>query len=93
MGGTHNVTHALQRALSEEGGKFFVGADVDEIMVKNGRACGVKLADGTEIEAKKMVITSIVITQTLARHLRNVDLGPQGAQWRRKIAWADTCWQ
>ena len=86
VGGTHNVTHALQRALSEEGGKFFVGADVDEILVKNGRACGIKLADGTEIEAKKMVITSIVITQTLARHLRNVDLGPKGAEWRRKIA-------
>jgi phytoene dehydrogenase-like protein len=85
-GGTHNVTHALQRALSEEKGKFFVGADVDEILVKNGRACGVRLADGTEIEAKKMVITSIVITQTLARHLRNADLGPKGAELRRKIA-------
>jgi len=85
-GGTHNLTHALQRALSEQGGKFFVGADVDEILVKNGKACGIKLADGTMIEAKKMVITSIVITQTLARHLRNVDLGPQGAEWRRKIA-------
>jgi len=85
-GGTHNLTHALQRALSEQGGKFFVGADVDEILVKNGRACGIKLADGTQIEAKKMVITSIVIQQTLARHLRNVDLGPQGAEWRRKIA-------
>jgi phytoene dehydrogenase-like protein len=68
-GGTHNLTHALQRALSEEGGKFFVGADVDEILVKNGRACGIKLADGTEIEAKKMVITSIVITQTLDQRI------------------------
>jgi len=85
-GGTHNAIHAFQRALSEEGGKFFVGADVDEILVENGRATGIKLADGTRIEAKKMVITSIVITQTLARHLRNVDLGPEGADWRRKIA-------
>jgi phytoene dehydrogenase-like protein len=85
-GGTHNAIHAFQRALSEEGGKFFVGADVDEILVENGRATGVKLADGTRIEAKKMVITSIVITQTMARHLRNVDLGPRGAEYRRKIA-------
>jgi len=85
-GGTHNAIHAFQRALSEEGGKFHVGADVDEILVENGRATGVKLADGTVVEAKKMVITSIVITQTLARHLRNVDLGPKGAEYRRKIA-------
>jgi phytoene dehydrogenase-like protein len=81
-----NVPQHLQRALSEEGGKFFVGADVDEILVENGRATGIKLADGTRIEAKKMVITSIVITQTLARHLHNVDLGPKGAEYRRKIA-------
>jgi phytoene dehydrogenase-like protein len=85
-GGTHNAIHAFQRALSEEGGKFFVGADVDEILVENGRATGVKLADGTLIEARKMVISSIVITQTMARHLRNVDLGPKGAEYRRKIA-------
>ena len=85
-GGTHNAIHAFQRALSEEGGKFFVGADVDEIIIENGRATGVKLADGTQVEAKKMVITSIVITQTLARHLRNADLGPKGAEYRRKIA-------
>ncbi|MEE8373581.1 MAG: NAD(P)/FAD-dependent oxidoreductase [Dehalococcoidia bacterium] len=85
-GGTHNAIHAFQRALTEEGGKFFVGADVDEVLVENGRATGVKLADGTRIEAKKMVISSIVITQTLARHLRNVDLGPKGAEYRRKIA-------
>ncbi|UCG82624.1 MAG: NAD(P)/FAD-dependent oxidoreductase [Dehalococcoidia bacterium] len=85
-GGTHNAIHAFQRALSEEGGKFFVGADVDEIIVENGRATGIKLADGTRVEAKKMVITSIVITQTMARHLRNVDLGPKGAEYRRKIA-------
>jgi phytoene dehydrogenase-like protein len=85
-GGTHNAIHAFQRALSEEGGKFFVGADVDEILVENGRATGVKLADGTRIEAKKMVISSIVITQTMDRHLRDVDLGSRGAEYRRKIA-------
>jgi len=85
-GGTHNVIHALQRAFSEEGGQFFVGADVDEIIVENGRAKGVKLVDGTTIEAKQFVLSSVVITQTLARHLRNTDLGPKGAEWRRKIA-------
>jgi len=85
-GGTHNVIHAMQRALSEEGGQFFVGADVDEIVVENGRATGIKLADGTFVEAKKFVLSSVVITQTLARHLRNVDLGTKGAEWRRKIA-------
>ncbi len=81
-GGMHNIAHALQRALSEQGGKFFVGADVDEVLVENGRARGIKLADGTEIEAKKLVIDTAEIKQTLRRHLRNVDIGPE---IRRKV--------
>jgi phytoene dehydrogenase-like protein len=81
-GGFHNVAHALQRALSEQGGKFFVGADVDEVLVKNSRACGIRLADGTEIEAKKLVIDTAEIKQTVRRHLRNVQIDPE---IRRKI--------
>ena len=81
-GGTHNAIHALQRALSQEGGKYFVGADVDQILVENGRACGIKLADGTEIEARKMVISSIEVKQTLARHFRDLDMD---REIRRKI--------
>lgn len=81
-GGAHNIIHALQRALSEEGGKFFVGADVDHILIEHDHARGVKLADGTEIEAKQMVITSIEIGQTINRHLRNVEISPD---IRRKI--------
>jgi len=81
-GGVHNITHALQRALSEEGGQFFVGADVDKILVENGRARGVKLVDGTEIEAKQMVITSIEVGQTINRHLRDVEIS---SDIRRKV--------
>jgi phytoene dehydrogenase-like protein len=81
-GGFHNVAHALQRALSEQGGKFFVGADVDQVIVENGRACGIRLTDGTEIEAKKLVIDTAEIKQTVSRHLRDVDIDPE---IRRKI--------
>ena len=81
-GGAHNAVHALQRALSEEGGKFFVGADVDLVLVENGRARGVRLSDGTEVEAKQMVITSIEVGQTVNRHLRDVEIGPD---IRRKV--------
>jgi len=81
-GGMHNVAHALQRALSEQGGKFFVGADVDLVLVENGRARGIKLTDGTEIEARKLVIDTAEIKQTLSRHLREVEIAPE---IRRKV--------
>ena len=81
-GGTHNVAHALQRAFNEQGGKFFVEADVDQVLIKNGRACGIRLADGTEVEAKKVVVDAIDVTQTINRHLRNM---PISSEIRRKV--------
>jgi len=82
QGGTHNVAHALQRALSEQGGQFFVDADVDQVLVENGRARGIKLADGTEIEAKRLVIDATHIEQTINRHLHGVEISPD---IRRKV--------
>ena len=62
-GGTHNIAHALQRALMEEGGDFFVLSEVDKIIIEGNRAKGIKLVDGTEIEAKKMVICNTNVYQ------------------------------
>jgi len=81
-GGAHNIAHALQRAFSELGGKFLVGADVDQVLVENGRARGIKLADGSEIEAKRLVIDTAEIKQGVSRHLRNVNIAPE---IRRKV--------
>ena len=82
QGGTHNVAHALQRALSEQGGQFFVDADVDQVLVENGRARGIRLADGTEIEARRLVIDSSVAEQIINRHLREVSIS---SDIRRKV--------
>jgi len=81
-GGTHNIAHALQRFFSEQGGEFFVGADVDSILVANGRAAGIKLADGTEIEARKLVVATAEVQQLLNRQLRDF---PIAAEIRRKV--------
>jgi phytoene dehydrogenase-like protein len=68
-GGTHNIAHALQRALSEQGGDFFVLSEVDKILIKNGRAIGVKLVDGTEVEARKLVICDTHVRQVVERFI------------------------
>ena len=82
--GTHSLAHALQKALTELGGKFFVHHEVDKILIDNGAAKGVQLADGTKMEAKKLVVSnagpnitllSLVgedhISQQLAKRIRN----------------------
>jgi phytoene dehydrogenase-like protein len=66
-GGMHNVTHSLQRAFSEMGGKFFVLHEVDKLLIENGVTKGVRLADGTEIEARKVVVADVDAQQLIFR--------------------------
>lgn len=58
-GGTHNVAHACQRVLLENGADFVTKSHVDRILIENGRARGIRLADGTEIEAKQLVVSGV----------------------------------
>ena len=44
----------LQRGLEKFGGKLQMNTHVDEIMVENGRAVGVRLKNGNVIKAKKV---------------------------------------
>ncbi|MFC1925035.1 phytoene desaturase family protein, partial [Chloroflexota bacterium] len=73
-GGTHQVIHALQRVLAEQGGKTYVNQEVDKVLVENGKAKGIKLVDGTEIEARKLVITNVDPRQLTFRLLRDVPI-------------------
>jgi phytoene dehydrogenase-like protein len=59
VGGTHNIAHALQRALSLMGGDFFVSSEVGKILVESGEAKGIRLVNGSEIEAKKLVVSGV----------------------------------
>lgn len=67
LGGTHTITHALQRAYAEMGGKFFVSSEVDKVLIENARARGIRLVDGTEIEARKFVVSDLGVNQTMLR--------------------------
>lgn len=48
-------SHNLQRAAEAKGATFRFGATVTEILQKNGRAAGVKLADGSELRAPVVI--------------------------------------
>ena len=54
-GGMGSLSNAIAAAAREKGAEIRVNAEVVRILVKEGRATGVALADGTELRAKKVV--------------------------------------
>jgi len=65
VGGSVSLPLALSRLIVASGGVVQTNADVKEIIVSGTRASGVKLADGTVIEADKFVASSIHLPGTL----------------------------
>ncbi len=57
VGGTGAIVEALGRLFTELGGKIYLNAEIDEILVsgKGGKATGIRLTDGTVQTADKIV--------------------------------------
>ena len=68
-GGSHEIAHALWRALIKTGCKLRGTQEVSRIIVENGRACGVELVTGERVMATKAVISAIDFPQTFDRLL------------------------
>jgi phytoene dehydrogenase-like protein len=58
-GGTHQVAHAAHQVLVQDGCRFFTHADVDKVIIENGTAKGIRLSDGSEIRANKLVVSTL----------------------------------
>jgi phytoene desaturase len=58
VGGTARFRDALIARYRELGGEARVHATVDEVLVRGGRACGVRLADGSMLDADLVVSTA-----------------------------------
>jgi len=69
-GSNHMIVHALLRVFSEYGGTLWKNTKVDEIVIENGKAVGVRLADdavmhpGETIMAGHAVISNAGATAT-----------------------------
>lgn len=55
MGGTGSIVNGLVRLIEEQGGSIHLNTEIDEILVKRGKAYGVRLKDGTEVAADAVV--------------------------------------
>ena len=86
IGGTHSIAHALLKCFVEEGGKVFTRSPVEKILVEGGKATGIRLEDGTEVKARKLVLSGVdpqqlclnllgedKITPRVARRVKNIE--------------------
>jgi phytoene dehydrogenase-like protein len=68
-GGGAGLVDALVRLIRDHGGVCETDRDVERILVRDGEATGVHLADGTEVTAARAVIANVTPTQLYDRLL------------------------
>ncbi|UQA58424.1 phytoene desaturase family protein [Polyangium aurulentum] len=57
-GGSYRLSSAVAQRALDLGARFHFGADVEEILIDNGKAVGVRLADGFEYRADAVISTA-----------------------------------
>jgi phytoene dehydrogenase-like protein len=87
IGGSPAVVAALVRGLGRHGGELRTRSPVAEILVAEGRACGVRLAGGEVIGARRGVIANLSPWDLPA--LLNHDAVP--VRWRRRLEATPAC--
>ena len=70
MGGVQAIADAMARVVASQGGLVRLETDVDEILLKDGRARGVRLAGG-EIVTSDIVVSNADAGHTYDRLMRN----------------------
>ncbi|CAL2084101.1 NAD(P)/FAD-dependent oxidoreductase [Tenacibaculum sp. 190524A05c] len=76
IGGSSQIVNTISPVISDAGGTILTNAEVDEVIVKNNKAIGVKMLDGKEIFARNIVSNAGIITtytkllpqQTVQKH-------------------------
>ena len=75
-GGGVRLVDALAAIVTDAGGEVRLEADVKRILVANGRATGVRLADGEVLAATRAVVASVTPTQLYGSLLGDGDVSP-----------------
>jgi len=69
VGGGVRLVEALAEIVTDAGGEVRLEADVRRILVSNGRATGIRLADGQTVAATRAVVADVTPTQLYGRLL------------------------
>jgi len=81
-GGASRLVEALVAVIEEQGGACRTGAAVERVLVRGGRAVGVRLAGGPEVEARRAVVCNLPPPALYGRLLADAAL----PGWAREAA-------
>jgi len=73
IGGSAQMFNTIEPTINSAGGDVYVNAEVEEILVENGKAVGVKMADGKKIFSKS-IISSAGVHVTYNKLLKGKDI-------------------
>jgi phytoene dehydrogenase-like protein len=82
IGGTHTLAHAMVMAGIREGMDFYESSEVVKILLKDKKAIGVQLKDGTKIKARKLVASNADLKATMLKMVGEKNLSPL---WRKRV--------
>ena len=89
-GGMHHVSLALAEYLKSKGGDIRTKAKVEKILNEKGRAKGVRLANGEEIFAEKLIVSNVDPVQLVLQLLDADMVGQDIVTKMKKYEWGDS---
>ena len=84
-GGGAKLADALVRLIRDRGGTCETEVDVERVIVRSGRAVGVRTATGETIEAERAVVANVTPTQLYERLLDGADVPVTVAEGARRF--------
>jgi phytoene dehydrogenase-like protein len=75
-GGGARLADSLVQLIRDHGGVCETGRDVERVLVRQGRAVGVRLVDGESVTAERAVIANVTPTQLYGRLLDGGNVPP-----------------
>ena len=88
-GGFINLPIALSKFIKSHGGQILTNSSVKKIIVRNGKAIGVRLENGKEIGVKKIIASSTDPFTLVVKHLGEENVEKRILQKVKGIEWGD----
>ena len=85
-GGSHRLSSALHKVVMEAGGEICDLSDVTKVLLTGGKVSGVRLADGTEVQAKT-VASTVDPKQNFLEFFEEAELPADLVQCARRWEW------
>ncbi|MGQ4416191.1 phytoene desaturase family protein [Streptomyces sp. SAS_269] len=87
VGGSGELTGALVRRLLSRGGELRCGRRVERVVVRGGRAVGVRTADGQALSARRAVLADVAVPSLYQDLVGPEHLPPQVLGDLRRFQW------